>query len=610
MSVARGPLLALLLACTGCAVLQPPPKPTAAVQAAIDTAAVPWLQLVIEAPTDLRRLLEANLDLARLRTLAGNEAVSDTELARLVGAAPAQARELLQTEGYFSPVVEVRREPGPPPLVRVTVAPGPRARIGRFDFDVEGELERSASAGDVFAQGTLQVLRNTWLLKPGMPFRNPLWSDAKGAALAQLRAEGYASASWSGTSAQVDAQTDLVRLYVVADSGPRFHAGPLDIRGLEHHDEITVRNLAGFSRGDALTDRLLLDFQERLQTSGLFDRASVVLEPDPALAADAPITVRLHETARQQATFGVGYSANTGPRASVEYWDRRLFGLPLIARNKLEVGRDRNALDGEVTTHPKHDFYRDLIGYAIEQLSTSDTETVNSARVRIGRSQDMPKVQRLYFVELQNATRHAPGVNEQASSLTANYNWLWRELDSPVLPTRGFSLSLQSAIGGARDNQGRSGPFSRLYGRVTNYWPLAGNWFAQSRLELGQVLTTRQVEIPDPLRFRAGGDDSVRGYGYRTLAPTDGSGALVGGKSLFTTSVELGHPISPKLPAIWWAVFADAGRAAQRFGDLKPAYGVGAGLRWRSPVGPLKVDLAHGNEAQGVRLHLSVGITF
>jgi translocation and assembly module TamA len=101
----------------------------------------------------------------------------------------------------------------------------------------------------------------------------------------------------------------------------------------------------------------------------------------------------------------------------------------------------------------------------------------------------------------------------------------------------------------------------------------------------------------------------VRGYAYRTLAPTR-DGALTGGKSLFTGSVEVARPVSPRLPSVWGAVFVDAGRAADSFTTLKPAYGTGFGVRWRSPVGPLKVDLAYGNETHRVRLHLSVGIAF
>ncbi|MEW6707714.1 MAG: BamA/TamA family outer membrane protein [Pseudomonadota bacterium] len=598
--------LLLALGLAGCGLFNRARQP----EAAAAEPTVPLVKLEVQAPGTLQRLLETNLDLARLTRLAGGQTVSETELARLVAAAPAQARELLETEGYFQPVVQVTRVPDTdPPLVRVNVQPGPRARVGRFTFEVEGELERRASAGDREAQQTLQALREDWLLKPGDPFRNALWGDAKSAALAQLRAAGYAAATWSGTSAQVSVRDDTVRLFVVADSGPLFLAGPLQIEGLQHQTEREVRNLAGFEPGTPVTDKLLLDFQERLQTAGLFSRASVTIEPDPAQAGAAPILVRVQELSLQQATAGVGYSAQAGPRTSLEHWHRRLLGFAVTSRTKAEWGRDRQSLEGDITTHAKRDFWRDLVGYAVTREKTS-SDTVTSNRLRVGRAQDTPRRQRLYFVEGTVARRSTAEVNEQASAVSLNYHWGWRRLDSMVLPTDGYTFSLQTGVGRAHDQTNLSGAFTRLYGRLTGYKPFGDSWYANARLELGQVYASNAVEVPDPLRFRAGGDESVRGYGYRELSPRDEAGKLIGGNALFTASVEVARPVSAKLPSVWWAVFVDAGRAADNFGELKPAYGVGAGVRWRSPVGPLKLDLAWGNETRKPHLHLSVGIAF
>jgi translocation and assembly module TamA len=115
--------------------------------------------------------------------------------------------------------------------------------------------------------------------------------------------------------------------------------------------------------------------------------------------------------------------------------------------------------------------------------------------------------------------------------------------------------------------------------------------------------------VPESQRFRAGGDDSVRGYTFKSLGPLV-NGVVGGGKVLFTGSVELARPVSRDLPSLWGAVFVDAGNAADSFGALKPAYGAGIGLRWRSPVGPLRLDWAYGREVRKSRLHFSVGIAF
>jgi translocation and assembly module TamA len=101
----------------------------------------------------------------------------------------------------------------------------------------------------------------------------------------------------------------------------------------------------------------------------------------------------------------------------------------------------------------------------------------------------------------------------------------------------------------------------------------------------------------------------VRGYGYRELAP-ERNGRIIGGDVLLTGSVELARPVAPSLPAVWGAVFVDGGRAASAWNSYKPAFGYGVGVRWRSPIGPLRADVAYGEELRKFRLHLSVGITF
>jgi translocation and assembly module TamA len=166
-------------------------------------------------------------------------------------------------------------------------------------------------------------------------------------------------------------------------------------------------------------------------------------------------------------------------------------------------------------------------------------------------------------------------------------------------------------VGYARSPTGtqEDGPFTRAYGRATWYKPLGASWYATVRAEAGQVFVADNIGVPDPLLFRAGGDESVRGYGYRTLGPTVG-GAVVSGRVLFTGSAEVARPISSRQPAFWWALFVDGGNAAFEWKDLSPVFGYGVGLRWRSPVGPLRLDLAYGQEVRKFRAHLSVGIAF
>lgn len=611
-------VLALLLL-PGCAMLpagmQPAPPTTERLQVLEGREAGPrslGVRIEIEAPADLKALLQRHLDLVRLGRIARDE-VEDSEWSRLIDAAPAQVRELLLTEGFVAPKVMLQRQPGrsagQPDVVLLQVDPGPRARVSRFTIEAEGALERGAQANEEHARRTLDQLRTRWTLQTGSEFRNPLWTDAKVQALARLRAAGYATAAWSGTGAEIDPERNEVRLFLVVDSGPLFRFGGLVIDGLTEQSESTVLNLAATRPGTPVTETLLLDFQDRLQKSGLFESITVTLDTDPARADAARVQVRLGEAPLQVYTFGLGFSANTGARASVEHIYRRVFGFAATARNKGEWGEKRQVWDGEISTHPNAGLYRNLLGGAVEWLKT-DSDTVLSQRVRLGRAQDRQRVERLYFAEVERSQREAAATRVQAVAVSGNFHAVWRDLDSLLLPTRGVSLALQLGAGRSHGTGTDAGYFGRTYARLTGYLPLGSQIYAQARLEAGQVfLAQKDTVLPQSQLFRAGGDDSVRAYSSRSLGPLV-NGVVGGGKSLLTTSVELATPISKTLPSLWGAVFVDAGNAVNDLKDYKAFTGTGLGVRWRSPVGPLRVDWAWSPQTRQSRVHFSVGVTF
>ncbi|HPG78597.1 MAG TPA: BamA/TamA family outer membrane protein [Piscinibacter sp.] len=564
----------------------------------------------VEAPDELRKLLTDYLDLARFQNAPDTEAIDTTELTRLAAAAPAQARTLLETEGYFAAEVQTSRAASPDgvPVVRVKVNPGPRSIIRSVEFAARGELQTQATQAGSEAASLLERLRRDWPLPVGQPFRQPAWTAAKTTTLARVRAEGYPAATWQSTAAKVDATDQAVELALELDSGALYRLGALRIEGLQRYDASTVRQLATFGPGTPYSEKLLLDFQERLQKLGLFESASVELDADPAGATAAPVLVRVRELTLQQATIGVGISANTGPRVTLEHRHRRPFDIDWVASNKFEIGSSLQSWQGELISHPLEGLYRNLVSGTAERLRSGE-ETRTSWNARVGRTQDTPRIERLYFAELTHSRVDNIAGATSSNALSANYHWVFRDVDSALLPTDGYTLSLQTALGRALNSTEENGPFARGYARYTLYQPLGASWYASARVEAGQVFARDAVGVPDTLLFRAGGDDSVRGYGYRTLGPLV-DGAVASGRTMFTGSAEIARPVSAKMPAVWWAVFVDAGNAAQRWTDLKPVYGYGVGLRWRSPVGPLRVDLAYGEEAKAFRMHLSVGIAF
>ena len=589
-------------------------QPQAAAASSAEGQTQAAYSLVIDAPAALRALLLAYLDLARFQNVGDTDSVTPAELDRLIAAAPAQARSLLETEGYFAAVVTVQRgaaggtETQGVPQVQLRVVPGARVKVKQWTLEVEGDLRKYLDAGETLAQATFAGLRRSWPLPEGEAFRQASWSAAKNEALARLRANGYPSASWVNTDASIDATDASATLSVKLDSGPLFRLGELRIEGLQRYDESSVRNVAEFGAGSPHSEQSLLDFQERLTKTGLFEGVSVEIDPDPAQASAAPVLVRVREVPLQQATVGVGYSDNTRERITFEHQHRRPLGYNLIAKNKLELGRDARSWNGELTTHTLPGLYRNLIAGSYEKLEAAD-ELRTSWRWRAGRAYDSQRVERVLFGEYLGSELKNGAGREQADAISLNFSGVWRRLDSVLLPTEGVTASGLVGGGWSRSSAADSGPFARTTLRLTGYYPLGMSWYGMARVELGHLNAADKTGLPDPLLFRAGGDDSVRGYAYRTLGPVK-NGVVSSGRALLTASVEVARPISPRMTSLWWAAFIDAGNAADHFNALDPAVGYGLGLRWRSPVGPLRVDLAYGVDVRKTRLHLSVGIAF
>jgi translocation and assembly module TamA len=594
-------LLAALLG--GCATQAPVPPAVPAPDVPADAPAVYSLDIQVEDDTRdnrLAKLLGQHLDIARYR--ASQAALSRVELARLAAAAPAQAETLLQTEGYVNASARVERDSGEASRLRLLVTPGPQTRVASVVMDFQEGM------ADEDAKALRDSLRRSWPLREGAPFTQAQWTSAKNDLLLRVRSGGYPLARWGDTNARVDVDTQTAELRLVVASGNRAKLGTLRIEGLKRQTRESVERLTGFRHGDAYTEQQLADFQERLAKTQLFDAVRVQLQPETVEAdGSSPVLVTLTESSLQQATVAVGYHANNGQSISVEHLHRRPFGLALRARSKVQLSRDLRGMELELSSHPQPDLKRNLASLQFEQDRSGDTIAQNLG-LRLGRLYEATQDERLTYVELLRARETAASEVHTNLAVSLNQQWIRRRLDSNLLPTDGHQglalVGLGYARGGGSED---SGPFGRMQFKLGVYKPFGG-WFGSARAEVAQVVAREQVGVPEKLLFLAGGDESVRGYAYRSLGPQR-DGLTVGGRVMATGSVEMARPILTSFPSLWGAVFVDAGNAASRWNDFRPVVGYGAGVRWRSPVGPLRVDFARAHETGKWRLHFSVGIT-
>jgi translocation and assembly module TamA len=269
-------------------------------------------------------------------------------------------------------------------------------------------------------------------------------------------------------------------LSLTIEPGPLFRLGPIRVEGVHRYDEDAVRRLAAFPPGTEYSEKLLLDYQDRIVRSGLFEGALVEVDLGGPPEA-APVSVKVKELTQHQATFGVGFSADTGPRVSVEHTNRKVFGWPWIARSTVALGPNLKTIGTELTSYVRENLWHNLAAANLEQLNAAD-ETRNSWAVRVGRSKNITEFERLYYVEVSHAQVQSAPLTTSSDAVSAHYHWLRRELDDVLLPTTGTALALQGGGGygsGSRERSDRPGtersrgPFVRLFARLNAYRPAA-----------------------------------------------------------------------------------------------------------------------------------------
>jgi len=549
-------------------------------------------------PEAQRKLLVEYLDIYQWRD---NPRMNPEQLRLLFSKAPDNIRELLATEGYFSPTIDSALEDTAGKwLARFTVEPGEPVRVASFDVQVRGAF----ADGSETNVARLRSLRDRWSLPVGAIFRQKQWEAAKRAALRDLLAERYPRAEIVSSQATVDPQTRKAVLTVVLDSGPPFAFGATTITGLKRYPSLIVERLNPIEPGSAYSQSKLLDFQARLQDSPYFSSAQASAQIDPARPADVPVRVEVVERPSRKLGFGIGASTNTGARGQVEYQHLDFLGRAWRFTTRLKVETKTQSLTAEVQVpRTAHGYLDSANAFSARADIEGEVDTKHGIGAKRARVQG--KIETALAVQYQTENRQIEGAeSDRSRALTLNYSWTRRDVDNLLYPTRGTLLNAQ--LGGAAEALLSDRNFVRTYVKVAHHRPLGDRGGVVLRGELGATLAAARQGIPSDFLFRAGGDQSVRGFAYQSLGVSEGD-AIVGGRYLGVASAEYVHWLKPNWGA---ALFYDVGAAADQLRDFSLFHGYGAGARWRSPVGPLNLDVAYGQEVREWRLHFSVGFAF
>lgn len=591
-----------------------------AVAPALAQSATTSFDLQVQAPEPVRALLEKHLQLQRYRAVTDLDA---RELEQLLTLARRDAEELLGTLGHFSPTIALRlsQSPAGQSRIEVQVEPGPATQVRRIDLS----LTPAADPADASQRTELRErIELSWRLPVGRPFTQDNWDGAKNQALRELVSRHYPRGRISSSAANIDAQAHAADLSLSLEPGPLFRLGQLQVSGLQRYDPVLVPRLARLKPGQDYDQNQLVQAQQRLVSSGYFSSAYISLDTDSADPLVAPVQVQVRETPLNKLVLGLGFATDSGTRASIEHINNRLPGLGWRASSQARLDRRSPLIQTVWTSLPDEASWRWVGSVRAQRLQDGGLIT-DTQSWRFGRKQLGERIDR--SLELQYDRSQVSGQGEigssnaatgEGSALSLHHIWTGRFFDSLPFPERGYAFSAD--IGGGNTLSGTAQPYARALGRLTAVLPLnseaprSQRSHLAARLELGSVQAKASAQVPTTELFRAGGDTSVRGYGLREIGVRLPNGTTAPGRHLLAASIEWQRPLtSPALAGSWeGTLFADAGQVSERGNELGRdlSVGVGAGARWKSPVGPLQIDLAYGLKVEKLRLHLNLGWVF
>jgi translocation and assembly module TamA len=618
--------LGLLLLCLGVGHGQAQEVPVAVTNAntlptATDTQAVAFVLQVRSPSSQINSYLEKHLELQRFRQLPE---LQERELQRLLASAPDDARELLATLGYFAPQITLERVPAPatgtPTQIVLTIEPGPVTQVAQVNIEASGSATTApeATAPSTAPAPPLAHIRQTWALAVGQPFSQSAWDSAKAQGLRQLQARHYAAARIADSQALIDADQHRAELSVRYDAGPAYRFGPLQLDGQQRYSLEGAQRIARLPIGAAYDQTQLLEAQQRLASSGYYDTVFLRLDTDTSTPEAAPVLAQVREAPLQKWVFGLGVSTDSGARLRIDHTHNRLPVIGWRAVSKLSLDPKNQLLASQWTDLPNQRGWRWFTGGQLQREETGSYQ-VRSARLQAGQRRDTERIDRSNYLQYDYAKAQGSGAPPSSTALSLNHSWTGRYFDSTSAPNAGYGLAYE--LGAGTTLLPQRTPFVRAQGRSLVFLPagritLPNGRSRQSRwalrAEAGAVLARQGADLPATQLFLTGGDTTVRGYGYRQIAARTVAQQLYGGRYMAVASVEWQRPLVLKGQFSDWeaALFADAGAVGDSAREMRWRTGIGAGVRWRSPVGPLQADVAYGVQEQSVRLHLRLGFSF
>jgi len=523
--------------------------------------------------------------------------LTDRRIRRYHGRATAEIRLALQPYGYYQPVIEADlQQDGDNWSARYEIAPGPPVIVSLLDVQLDG-----AGADDP----AILKITESLPVKVDAPLIHAEYEQAKTLLRATAVDNGYRDAHYQKSQVRVLQSANQAEVILHLDTGDKAFFGAVSFSGANIMDE-RLRHYIPFATGDVWSTQQLLKFQRGLTDSGYFSSVEITPQPEKAIDNQVPLQVDLLPHKLQRYSVGLGFSTNLGITGSVNWKHRRLNrqGHRLTAEASVSpVRQDISSTYSIPLSKPRTDVLEFSAIYRNEDTADVKTEI---SELRASRSIKRGDWREVISLGYKHEEDDLADRNGTSNILIPKGAWSLVKADNRLHSSNGFRIDLETS--GSVEALLSDTTF--LQGIVRGKWvrSLGDRGRLIMRGDIGATATDNFSDLPASNRFFTGGDSSVRGYEYKSLGPLDENGELIGGKYLLVGSVEYDYNVAGK----WYvAAFYDVGNTYNETPD-EIFSGAGIGIRWASPVGMVRVDVANAisDKDHPWRLHITFGPDF
>lgn len=529
----------------------------------------------------MRRNVLTFLSLERYKT---RNDLDQALIERLQERAEREAASALRPFGYYEVTVKsaVEQLGEGRWRARIDIDPGRPVLLETVEVGVNGPGSQDAAFQNILANSPL---------RRGNRLDHAAYETLKTNLRRAAATLGYIDAKMTTSELLVDPEKYSAAVRLTLETGERYRFGATTIeqRSLE---ESLLRRFLRYDESEPYDATQLLRTQFALDDSQYFSTVEVLAgTPDPETRL-VPVSIRAEPNRRNRYSVGAGYATDSRARGTLTWENRRLNNRGHRSRVEIKAAQLEQSLEARYFV-PIGDPALEKLGfewrYSRDELGDLDTRTT---RFQPSITQVNGDWQRVMFASLSRvrtitaSSAIGPGSDESTTLVIPGISYA--SVPRGYLGEALFSRALYAELRGSATGLGAEENYLQLRVEAERVFDLSTHWHLFVRGQVGATWVSDAAKLPGTERFFAGGDRSVRGFGFNDLSPIEDGSTKIGGRHLLTATVEVIRDLPRNLGI---AAFVDTGNAFDRFGDPLQ-YSVGIGLRLRLPIVTLGIDIA------------------